>query len=54
MEKSLHFKLNQRALLLIDHQVGTLQPIKDLAAYGAGAAGRRRSADAAGLLRGRR
>ena len=30
MEKSLHFKPGQCALLLIDHQVGTIQLIKNI------------------------
>jgi nicotinamidase-related amidase len=32
MEKSPHFKPDQCALLLIDHQVGTIQLIKNLSA----------------------
>jgi hypothetical protein len=32
MEKSPHFKPGQCALLLIDHQVGTIQLIKNIAA----------------------
>jgi nicotinamidase-related amidase len=50
MEKSPHFEPDQSALLLIDHQVGTVQPIENITVdqtiHSIG-----RSADACGLLR---